>query len=475
MLGSLSEFFSCTIVYESNQKIIMKTLILLFCMAFATHAATAQSYISRAQLKADLDSMYVIINDIHPDMFAVLPQDEFEAMLANAKLQLADSMTVFEFYNVIAPLVASLGDGHTSAFFPRNQLRDYDIRIFPFSVMVNYRDSSVVVRRDFSEAPGEIPVGAELLAINNRCIKEVVGRMMACVSGEKDFFRAAMVNNLFPSLLFTLYAEEDFLVDFQHEDVQAQRSVTGSSVSGINTRLRAMAFRTRPDYSISFDEENHIAIIDFLRFNDQDRMREFLDSAFTLIHEKGINDLIIDIRENGGGQSRVGDVFFQYISPVPFLQFGGVIVRVSQRMIDFYAENYNFQHPDTIGISSHFETELHELRENPLRFHGNIIMLTSNFSFSSAAGFAWAFKYFEMGTIVGEETGGLAVCFGDVIPQPLSNSGLQVGVSHKKFYQYGATDENTHGTIPDYEVPANEAMDFAVKMILENRSVNHTN
>jgi len=458
---------------KNTSKLIL--LIPLFCMAFATHAATAQSYFSRAQLEADLDSMYVIIHDIHPDMFAVLPRDEFKAGLENAKLQLADSMTIFEFYNVIAPLVASLGDGHTSAVFPRKPLMDYGIRIFPFAVMVNYRDSSLVVRRDFSEPPGGIPVGAELLTINKRDIKDVVGQMMACVSGEKDFFKAAMVNHLFPSLLFSLFAEEDFLIEYKHEDVYTQKTVKGSLVSEINARVRNQTTAARPDYSISFDEENHIANIDFLRFNDQERMRAFLDSSFTLIHKKGINDLIIDIRQNGGGQSRVGDEFFQYISPVPFLQFGGVIVRVSQRMKDFFLNNYNFQHPDTIGISTYFETDLNELRENPLRFHGNIILLTSNFSFSSAADFAWSFKYFEMGTIVGEETGGMAVCFGDTITQILANSGLQIGVSHKKFYQYGATDENTHGTIPDYEVPANEAMDFAVKMILENRSVIQAN
>ena len=165
----------------------------------------------------------------------------------------------------------------------------------------------------------------------------------------------------------------------------------------------------------------------------------------------------------------VGDEFFQYISPVPFQQFGGVIVKVSERMKNYFLEHRNFNYPDSVGIRKSFVENLKELRENPLRFDGNIVLLTSNFSFSSAAGFSWAFKHFEMGTIVGEETGGLAVCFGDVIPQLLPNSGLHIGVSHKKFYQFGATDENVHGTIPDYEVSAKEAMDFAIDLILESR------
>ncbi|TVQ87467.1 MAG: hypothetical protein EA393_10665 [Bacteroidetes bacterium] len=447
----------------------MRKVFLILGFALLTQYSDAQNYFSRQQLNADLDSMYVFIHELHPDMFAYTSQQEFENKLEYARQQLSDSMNIFEFYNVIAPVVALLGDGHTSVYFPHNQLREPGIRIFPFSVMVNYRDSSVVTTRDFSQPLSGLPDGAELLSINNRDIKDLVGKMMARISGEKDFFKAAMLNRIFQGLLFAMFAEEDFIVDYYYDGKHAQISIDGLSVSDINASRGTQTATVRPDYSISFDEENNIAIIDFLSFRDEERMRAFLDSAFTLIHERGIGDLIIDIRQNSGGSSMVGDEFFQYISPVPFQQFGGVIVKVSERMKNYFLEHRNFNYPDSVGIRTYFEENLKELRENPLRFNGNIVLLTSNFSFSSAAGFSWAFKHFEMGTVVGEETGGLAVCFGDVIPQLLPNSGLQMGVSHKKFYQFGATDENVHGTIPDYEVPAKEAMDFAIDLIIESR------
>ena len=447
----------------------MRKVFLVLSFALIAQFSDAQNYFSRQQLNADLDSMYVYIDELHPDMFAYTSQQEFENKLDYARQQLSDSMNVFEFYRVIAPLVALLGDGHTSVYFPHSQLRESEIRIFPFAVMVNYRDSSVVTTRDFSRPLSGLPDGAKLITINNRDIKELVGKMMACISGEKDFFKAAMLNRIFQGLLFTMFAEEDFQVDYYHEGNYAQKSIRGLSTSEINDNRGTQTTTARPDYSISFDDENHIAIIDFLRFRDEERMRAFLDSAFTLIHERGIDDLIIDIRQNGGGSSMVGDEFFQYISPVPFQQFGGVIVKVSERMKNYFLEHRNFNYPDSVGIRTSFVENLKELRENPLRFDGNIVLLTSNFSFSSAAGFSWAFKHFEMGTVVGEETGGLAVCFGDVIPQLLPNSGIHIGVSHKKFYQFGATDKNVHGTIPDYEVPAKEAMDFAIDLILERR------
>ena len=39
-------------------------------------------------------------------------------------------------------------------------------------------------------------------------------------------------------------------------------------------------------------------------------MKMFADSMFVTLREKGIKNLIIDLRNNGGGNSMVGDVLF---------------------------------------------------------------------------------------------------------------------------------------------------------------------
>ena len=75
-----------------------------------------------------------------------------------------------------------------------------------------------------------------------------------------------------------------------------------------------------------------------------------------------------------------------------------------------------------------------------------------------------------METVIGEETGGWAVSFGNIIPQKLPCTGIGYNISYKKFYHYGATDENTHGTLPDYDVKAENAMDFAIDLIM-NKTV----
>jgi C-terminal processing protease CtpA/Prc len=216
--------------------------------------------------------------------------------------------------------------------------------------------------------------------------------------------------------------------------------------------------------------DKNIGIIEFDVFGDFEKFEVFLDSTLQVIQKENIGNLIIDLRRNGGGNSRLGDELFQYISPTSFAQFGKTIVRYSDIVKQFYkaASNREITNPDGIEIYNE-NAEVIQLRENNLRYNGNVYLLISHSTFSSAASFSWAFKYFKMGTVIGEESGGMAVCFGDVISLRLPNSGLFYGISHKKFYQYGATDDNIHGTLPDHSVEREKALDFAIDLITREK------
>lgn len=98
-----------------------------------------------------------------------------------------------------------------------------------------------------------------------------------------------------------------------------------------------------------------------------------------------------------------------------------------------------------------YEWDFIKPKRNPLRFSGNIFVLTGSYTFSTAADFAATIKDFSIGTIVGDETGGLPACYGDVFKFSLPNSGLEVRVSHK--YSVRPSGQDTgRGVIPDYEV-----------------------
>lgn len=75
----------------------------------------------------------------------------------------------------------------------------------------------------------------------------------------------------------------------------------------------------------------------------------------------------------------------------------------------------------------------------------------------------------NVATVIGEETGGMNVCFGDVLTYRMPVSRLQCSVSFKRFWQFRADENDIHGTIPDIAVPAAKAMDTALKLAKKSK------
>ncbi len=452
----------------------MKKIILIFIGLFGlqTQIYSQVNLFTKHELSEDLDSLYAIIQNVHLNMFANIQKDEFEKNLENAKSQIKDSMNRIEFYTIIAPLVVSIGDGHTSLAYPREDLKLLGVNLFPFVVSVDWRDSIVYIQEDLSNSKSNIPIGSKIISINNRPIATILTDMYNYISGEKTFFKAANLPNTFTSLFYFLYNNTAFDIKYENNgQIQTQYIEGISYKKRFETKTVQQSPSNNRFFSLSILPDSSIAILKLNYFLDDGHWETFMDSTFTLISKLNINDLIIDIRNNGGGFSVLGDSLFQYISPVDFLQFGKVIIKTSRRQIDFQEKAYNMKQQYPIGISTvGNESELEKLKENPLRFYGNKYLLINNYTYSSAASFSWAFQYFEMGKVVGEESGGMAVCFGEVIQQSLPNTNLQLNISHNKYYQCGATDQNTHGTIPDYEVPTEKALDYTIELIMKGRN-----
>lgn len=442
--------------------------IYMLLSLFAVNAFGQSKNFSQEQMAKDIDILFSTIERVHPDMYAVYPKQQLEQDIERIKSELNPSGDLFYFYRQVTPLVVKLGDGHTNIYPPFRGPEDFaNVPIFPLSVKLTYPDTGIFVRDDY----GTIPAEAQITAINNRKADVIVQEMMNYSSGEKDFYRINKLEQLFIPLMSVLYGDSIFDIEYQFDQVNHSEHVKAisfneySAISSQQTGLtpsELYTFWTLPD--------KNIGIIEFNQFADMDKFKVFLDSTFQVLQKENIENLIIDIRKNGGGSSSLGDEMFQYISPTSFAQFGKTIVKYSDIQKDVYKAMSNREITNPNGIEIYGENQpLTELRENYLRYKGNVFLLISHRTFSSAASFSWAFKHFKMGTVIGEESGGMAVCFGDVISLSLPDTGLSYGCSYKKFYQYGATDDNIHGTLPDYNVKTEKAMEFAIDLITQRK------
>lgn len=429
-----------------------------------TIVCTAQQKYTEEQLREDADVLYSTILDVHPYMFTYISKELFEQNLNGLKAELKDSMTAFDFYSRFSRLVAQIKDGHTELYFPIEEAIALGVKVFPYRVKIHKADTTIIIQEGLPGA--ELVPGTRISSINGVPVKELLDRAVSMLSGEAYHFKMERLNILFPPLLYFVLCSEEFTVEYTANGRNETKDTEGRALSEYLQTFFSFLNEAIPN-SFTISKGDNTAILELNSFGfyekkEKNEYRNFLDSAFREIKENRIQNLVIDVRRNGGGlESLVWDLF-QYISPVPFQTAGPSINKVSETV----KNAYNLEEQTGIYI---FSNELISLRENPLRFSGNCYLLTSNFTFSSAKALAWGFRYFDMGTIIGEETGGMIVAYGNVFDDCLPNTKLPYGVSRWKYYCYGATEDQKHGVIPDIVIPAEQALEKAMEVIGINR------
>lgn len=431
-------------------------------------AISPSGKLSRMQAQFDIDALIYTISEIHPAMFHACGQEKLMSAVDSVKRMLPDSLTRSELYMAVAPLVAIIGDGHTCLRPPFNDVMKLDGYYLPMEVEVGLSDYTLHVTRCID---GIIPKDAEVTAINGITAREMLERMMEVASGERYFFRLARVNSYFKLLFHLLYKADSYTVEYRKAG--SKKNMKAILPATIMTEIRNRIpeqenkYEGRAPYSFTIMKDKGVAVMDFFTMENPGKMRAFADSMFTAMRSNGIKNLIIDIRDNGGGNSQVGDELLRYISTQPFQQFAKTFVRVTPTIIKH--SNMTDVTPGLTFYDNEGKYMINPLPEDKGRFDGKVYLLTSHNTFSSASSFSWAFRQFGMGKVIGEETGGMNVCFGDILSYRMPISKLVCSISFKRFWQYGADEHNIHGTLPDVTVPAGKALEKALEIIKKNK------
>ena len=443
----------------------MRIKIFTFALLFITALkvfSQGNTMLSKEQVIVDIDSLVYTISEVHPDMFSACGQGEFFGMVSNLKQALPDSVPVCQLYIMLQPILVKLGDGHTTLWFPWDEVKNKTLRI-PLHVTPT-RDNKLYV--DFS-VDNRIPLGSEIIKINGVTVNEIFEKMMCYQSGETETFRAQRVRDTFAELLFILYSADCY--DIEYKEPGRRKILKTTLGTCKNQVLAEWEKKNLPSPSTYDDEpysfkvlpEKNVAIMDFNKCQDPEKMEVFADSMFRVLRNDNIKNLVIDVRRNGGGDTEVGDHLLKYLSPKPFYQFEMGVFRGTPTVKELA------DCPINTGWSYHkiVDEELIQPKTNDEgHFIGNVYLLTSNRTYSAANSFSWAFKELGVGKVVGEDTGGVCVSFGECITYNMPNSHIQASISSCRVWQFGADEKNIHATYPDYRVPIEQALDKALKL-----------
>jgi hypothetical protein len=422
------------------------------------------------ELISDFNELFRNLEEIHPNLYFYVSKDIIDSLRLEAEKKFSQPMTALGFWKVAAPIVVKVKDGHTALSFPWGEWKQYmenGGKLFPLEVKAD--SLNLVVIKNNSTDSLIIPQ-TEILAINDIPVLDILKKMRRYHNGERLSFVNLKTSSYFKFYLWALFGfDRIFDVDFRGPSGE----VYSKSIKGVDKMrydsIRKQLKRRKPDYSFYKTSRGEIGVIDFRRMHDNGRFRKFTDSVFTVMENDGISALIIDVRKNGGGNSQLVDVLLSHFNNKPYTQAERMDLKVSgQSRKAFRKRHFKWYmyplYPVTLFykqsrqllygkkgrvITMTNEPETHKISE-PF-FKGPVYLLTGPNTFSSANILADVFKCYEMGTIIGEETGGLTIAFGDLIYYLLGNTGLRGNCSYKQFFHPCGKPDN-HGVIPDIEV-----------------------
>jgi hypothetical protein len=453
----------------------MKKLILIILSIFSIPVFGQVNYThySKAEVQQDLNFAFEKLISIHP---LFLDEDElthYQNKFSTIKKSLKDSMTQNEVYLFLAPLFASLNDGHTGVLVPTDQRVQYNNaggKAFPF--FVNIIDDSIYVSFYCGNDTSLFSEGEQILKINGIDATKMVHDMELLVAGKSAAIKQKEIANKFRFIIWLLYGfEQNYELTIKNKQHEIREiTVPGITSTEFMQNIKRMPKTNHNNFVLSTNRRNETAVMKIKSFGDLNGFCAFAGSAFAEIKENGVKNLVIDIRNNGGGRSIVVDSLMNYITDKTYSQYKKIEIRISPEL----REHYKGRYPDRLDwINSYVIDDLVVPKRNStkpknknLSYNGNLFLLTNKTTFSAAATFAGIFKELELGTIIGEETGGTIAYYGDFWMLKTPNTGITFYVSPKRFIQFGGT-EYDRGVLPYYLISDKDdsIMDFTYKMI----------
>jgi hypothetical protein len=197
--------------------------------------------------------------------------------------------------------------------------------------------------------------------------------------------------------------------------------------------------------------------------------KKSVDAMFRQVAVDKPRVLIIDVRENGGGEDSIATELFRHFTKKPFRLMastrvkrsrdardsGKKIIRIPFRWMGLpllVAEGRQYYLGEEGSISPPKEWPIRTWTRAEPFFEGPVCVLTGPHTYSAAAEFADAAKAFGLATLVGEETGGQPNSFGNNFTFPLQRSGLVVEMATSRAVRASGDVADFTPVIPDIVV-----------------------
>lgn len=377
----------------------------------------------------DVEYLAKILPEKHKNLFSKITKDEFYSEINSLKKEIPN-MNDDEVKIGIQKIVASVGDAHTNCSFSTTRAI-YPIMLYCFKDGI-YVYNTIEKYKNIQYC--------KLIEINGKDIKEAEASISKIISHENG----SQVKNMLPQYLslpdvlhglkivsnrdkakFTFEDKEKHLCDVEIEgitlDEDSKEVFKKSLVDKIDDNTRPLYRRNSDiDYWYKYLEDEKVL---YFKYNScKEDMKKpfnaFSQEMLNILDSHTVNKLVIDLRNNGGGNSSILEPF------------------------------------------------INKIKKKNINSKDKLFVIVGRETFSSAVLNSIYLRNETNATFVGEETGGKPNSLGEVRSFKLPNSKIEVSYSTKEFKESKVDtpsfipDKVIESSINDYESKKDPVLNF---------------
>lgn len=443
----------------------------------ASEPDLADPEFSARQVRADFKALYAGLRASHFDLYARRPRKDYDALYEQMRetfdrpMRLTEIQMTFQRFVAYGQVAHARIDEAGTAY---ERFRGSGGKALPLQIRVLDGRSHIV--GNFS-GNDEIAVGDELRAIDGRPTPTLLRELGEHIAADSTYMRNTLMEMRFPALLWQVHgARERFELSLRSADGK-DRTVTVPARS--RDEVEKISKRQTAGLELDWNRREARMLdggVAYLRpgpfYNsdegasnpwDNSTFVDFIDTAFASFSTADAKSLLIDLRDNPGGDNSFSDVMLAWFADKPFRFCSDFRIKVSAATT---ASNAKRLPQATAGSTTHLMAAAYAKHENgetisfPLpwaeprkgaRYTGKVFMLINRHSYSNTANVAALAQDLGFARIVGEETSDLATTYGAMEQFELPHTGISVGFPKAHIIRNNG-DLQARGVVPDIEI-----------------------
>ncbi len=460
-------------------------LLLMMTITFISCTSTSKSYHPEKKydpqsLRADYRLMQKVLESKHPSLYWYTSKDSMDVYFDYYYNKIQDSMTERDFvWHVAAPMINKIHCGHTGIATSKNYDRwskNKQFSFFPLSLKV-WNDTMAVIG-NMNRHDSIFKRGTLVAAINDMGAHDLIAHMLGYLreDGYAHNVNYIRISGSFPLLhrnIFGLsdrykinyidstgHPAETYLPLYRPEKDSIKKDEVHKKTSTLVPAVKSITLKR----SLTIDSTGMYARMSLNTFAGG-RLRSFFRKSFKQLKNKQIQQLIIDLRSNGGGDVNTCILLTKYISDTSFRISDScyALTRSLHPYTSMFSGKWFNQLQSWAMTTRHkdgkYHLDVYERKFFPPKkknhFNGKVYVLVNGPTFSASTLFTNVVKGRPNVIVVGEETGG--GWYGNngiMLPTvTLPNTKTRLRMPLFRMVQYHHGEKTGTGIIPDVIIP----------------------